>query len=136
MQVFRHLLAQRRLALLICVAALLLKLLVPSGYMVDSDHGRPLIGICSGTGPAMMSIPIPGLKGNVADHGAPGHHGKAEMPCPFSGLSAAMTGAIDPLHLAGLVAFVMAIGLEGVHLPSPYAPTHLRPPLRGPPLGL
>ena len=40
MQAIRHLLAQRHLAVLICAAALLLKLLVPTGYMIDSDHGK------------------------------------------------------------------------------------------------
>ena len=93
----RHLLAQRHLAVLICAATLLLKLLVPTGYMIDSDHGRIAITICSGTGPATMAMEMPGMHGDMPDHGKSKDHGKAEMPCAFSGLSAAMTGAIDPI---------------------------------------
>jgi hypothetical protein len=108
----RHFLAQRHLAVLICAATLLLKLLVPTGYMIDSDHGRIAITICSGIAPATMAT---------------------EMPCGFSGLSAAMTGAIDPIQLAALIAFVLAIGMTLIVLPTPARRIYLRLPLRGPP---
>lgn len=132
-QAFRRLLAQRRLATLLCAAALLLKLLVPSGFMVTSDHGRPFIGICSGTGALMPPMAMRAARGDMSDPAEPNHHGKAELPCAFAGLSAAATGAIDPLQLAALIAFVMTIGFVRVLLPLPDEPTHLRPPLRGPP---
>lgn len=130
MQAIRHLLAQRNLAVLLCTAALLLKLLVPSGYMVDTDHGRPFIGFCSGTGVPMA---MPALRESIPDPAAPKHHGKAELPCAFAGLSSAAICAIDPLQLAGLIAFVMAIAFVRVGAPAPEQATHLRPPLRGPP---
>lgn len=137
MQAIRHFLAQRHLAVLICVAALLLKLLVPTGYMIDSDHGRITITICSGTGPATMTMEMPGMHGDtaghVADHGKSKDHGKAEMPCAFSGLSAASLGAIDPIQLAALIAFVLTLGLIATILSAPSRPAYLRPPLRGPP---
>ena len=63
MQVVRHLLAQRRLAVLICAAALLMKLLVPAGYMIGNDHGRLSIILCSGiaapAGEAVAAMPMP-----------------------------------------------------------------------------
>jgi hypothetical protein len=31
---------------LICAVTLLLKLLVPTGYMIDSDHGPTVVTIC------------------------------------------------------------------------------------------
>ncbi|TPG49334.1 DUF2946 family protein [Sphingomonas glacialis] len=133
MQAVRHLIAQRNFAVLICAAALLLKLLVPAGYMVASDHGRLAIIICSGTMPSPMTMAMPGTHGDMTDPGAPKDHGKAEMPCAFAGLSAAMMAAVDPILLAGLVAFVMAIGLAGAVLPTRSDPAYLRPPLRGPP---
>ena len=133
MQAIRHLLAQRHLAVLICAATLLLKLLVPAGYMIDSGHGRLAIVICSGTAPAPMTMEMPGMHGNVPDHGKSKDHGKAELPCAFSGLSAATLGAIDPVQLAALIAFVLALGLAATILPAPSRPAHLRPPLRGPP---
>lgn len=128
----RTLLAQRHLAVLICAAALLLKLLVPTGYMVGSSHGRITVTICSGTGPAQMTTAMPGMDQSMPDHGKK-DHGKAEMPCAFSGLSAAALAAIDPVQLAALIAFVMAVGLIGIVLPLPSKATWVRPPLRGPP---
>lgn len=134
MQAIRHLLAQRHLAVLICAATLLLKVLVPTGYMIDSDHGRLTVTICSGTAPRTMTMDMPGMHGDMANHGKSKDHGKAEMPCAFSGLSAAVLSPIDPIQLAALIAFVMAIGLAGVLLSAPSTPTYLRPPLRGPPV--
>ncbi len=132
----RRLIAQRHVAALICAAALLLKLLVPTGYMIGSDHGAVAITICTGMTPATGMADMPGMHGNAADHGRSKDHGKAEQPCAFAGLSAAMTGAVDPIQLAELIAFVMAIGLVGVLLPTPAGPAFLRPPLRGPPATL
>ncbi len=135
MQSVRHLIAQRHLAVLICAAALLLKLVVPTGYMIDSNDGRIAITICSGTAQA-MTTDMPGMHGDMPDHGNPKDHGKAEMPCAFSGLSAAMTGAIDPIQLTALIAFVLALGFVATILPVPSRPAFLRPPLRGPPAHL
>lgn len=143
MQAIRLLFAQREFAVLICAAALLLKLLVPTGYMIGSDHGRLAIMVCPGTTPAAMPKAMPMAvmasghammaDGGVADHGDTAEHGRPELPCAFAGLSAAMTGAIDPVLLAVFIAFVMAVGLSGILLPAPFRPTYLRPPLRGPP---
>lgn len=130
--VVRRLLAQRNLAVLICAAALLLKLLVPTGYMVASQHGRMTITICTGTAPRSMTIEMPGMGSEMPDHGKK-DGGNGEMPCAFSGLSAPSLGAVDPIQLAALLTFIVAIGLVGVLLPAPCAPARLRPPLRGPP---
>ncbi|MEH3048180.1 DUF2946 family protein [Sphingomonas adhaesiva] len=137
MHAVRHLVAQRHFAVLICTAALLLKLLVPAGYMIDSDHGRLTIRICSGVASASsMAMDMPGMHGS--DMSGPSHdpskdHGKAEMPCAFTGLSASMLGATDPIQLAALIAFIAALGLVAALLPAPSRRTYLRPPLRGPP---
>ena len=136
MHAARRLLAQRHFAVLICTATLLLKLLVPTGYMIDNDHGRFVIAICSGTGPVTAMMDMPGMHGDAPDHGTSKDHGKAEMPCPFSCLSAAALGAVDPTQLAALIAFIVAIGLAGVLPPAPSGPAYLRPPLRGPPARL
>jgi len=134
----RHLLAQRHLAVLICAAAMMLKLLVPTGYMIAQDHGRIVVTPCSGmatdpAGAGMTAKAMPGMHAAMAGKTMPKDHGKPEMPCAFSGLSAAIAGGTDPIQVAALVAFVMAIGLAGVLLPAPFAATYLRPPLRGPP---
>ncbi|MBC3940098.1 DUF2946 family protein [Sphingomonas albertensis] len=133
MQLGRYLLAQRHLTVLICAATLLLKLLVPTGYMIDADHGRFAITICAGTAPAAAAMDMPGMHGDMPDHGKSKDHGKAEMPCAFSGLSAAVLSPVDPIQLAALIAFVLAIGLTATVPPAPSRPAFLRPPLRGPP---
>jgi hypothetical protein len=132
----RRLLAQRYLAALVCAATLLLKLVVPTGYMIDSEHGRVTIELCSGVADRAMTMAMPGMQGDTPGHGKSSDHGKAEMPCAFSGLSAASLGAIDPIQLAALIAFVMAVGLSPAMLPAIIRRGYLRPPLRGPPLPL
>jgi len=127
-------LAQRLLPVLICGAALLLKLLVPTGYMVVPEHGRLTIAVCSGIGPQTMEIAMPGMDHATPDGAPSKDHGKAEMPCAFAGLSAQVLGAVDVALLVIALAIVAAMALRPVarHLPPP-AP-YLRPPLRGPPL--
>ena len=119
--------------MLLCVATLLLKVLVPTGFMIDSDHGRLAITVCPGAEPSSVTMGMPGMQGDMPDHGKSKDHGKPEMPCAFSGLSAAALGAIDLIQLAALIAFVMAIGMVGVLLPLPLRAAYLRPHLRGPP---
>lgn len=133
MQAVRHLLAQRHLAVLLCAATLLLKLLIPTGYMIDNDHGRIAITICSGTGPATMMMETPAMHDDMHDNGKSKDHGEAEMPCAFSGLSAAMLGSIDPAQLTALIVFILALGFVATIPPAPARPAYLRPPLRGPP---
>lgn len=133
MQAIRRLLAQRHFAVLLCAATLLLKLLVPTGYMIGSEHGRMTVELCSEIAPQPMAVDMPGMHGDMRDHGKSKDHGKAEMPCAFSGLSAASLAAVDPIQLAALIAFVMSVGLAGLTLPLPSRRAHLRPPLRGPP---
>ena len=129
----RFLLAHRHVAALICVAAFALKLMVPAGYMVSSDHGRVAITICSGVAPQSMNMAIPGMHGDMADHGKSKEHGKPELPCAFVSLSAQALGAIDPILLIIAITFVISMGLRFIARPTIAAPSHLRPPLRGPP---
>ncbi|MFD1786136.1 hypothetical protein ACFSC3_00985 [Sphingomonas floccifaciens] len=130
----RHLLAHRRLVMVLCAAALVFKLLVPTGYMIAVDHGRLAIVACPGTAPAPQPIQMHG--GHGGGHDTAKDHDKADQPCAFAGLSAAATGAIDPIQLVVLLAFVMALGLSRAALPSPATTARLRPPLRGPPIRL
>lgn len=141
MNAVRHLLAQRHLAVLLCAATLLLKLLVPTGYMIASDHGRLSITICSGMATEPTGMAMPGM-----DHAmtmahdtipvpdkSPGH-AKPEMPCTFAGLSAQVLGAVDVELLAIALAAVVIMALRSVPRLAPRTASYLRPPLRGPPL--
>lgn len=115
---------------------LLLKLLVPTGYMVGSENGRVTIELCSGVAGQSATIAMAGMHGDMPGHGKLPDHGKAEMPCAFSGLSAASLCAVDPIQLAALIAFVMAVGSSPAVLPAIIRRGYIRPPLRGPPLPL
>lgn len=125
--------------MLLCVATLLVKLLVPAGYMISGDHGRIALTLCSGVAPQAMAGTHGAAHdaGHASHHGKTKDHGKAEMPCAFAGLTAASTGAIDPIQLAALIAFIMIAGISGVPaLPARACSAYLRPPLRGPPASL
>jgi hypothetical protein len=133
--VIRHLLAQRHFAVLLCAATLLLKLIVPTGYMIGNEHGRVAIVVCSGIFTA-TGMAGPAMHGAMTDHGKSDDHGKMEQPCAFAGLSAAALGTIDPILLTALIAFVLALGTAPmVPLPG-IRRTALPPPLRGPPVTL
>ncbi len=113
--------------------AMLLKLLVPAGYMPVAAGGGVRLEICTGMGvaaPAMATMP------GMAHHGDQEHpSGKAESPCGFGGLSAP-----DLFALPFLVAAIAPTAIDRPP-PAPAAsavrpPAGLRPPPRGPPVPL
>lgn len=112
-----------------------MKLLVPAGYMIAGEHGGITITICPGT----SAQPRGSSNGSMADHAMPQdhgsskEHGKAEMPCAFSSLSAQALGAVDPILLVAAIAFATTIGLRAIRPLAPPLTRYLRPPLRGPP---
>lgn len=132
MNVVRRLLAQRSFAALLCAVTLMIKLLVPSGYMVGSEQGRITIQVCSGVMSEPVTMEMPGMHGGMPNHGKK-DRGKAEIPCAFAGLSAASLGAIDPVLLATLLLFILAVGTAPATSLAIARRTYLRPPLRGPP---
>lgn len=145
MTAIRSLFAQRHLAVLLCAAALLLKLLIPAGYMIGQVDGQAAIILCPGSAPVPDTAPMAHGGAMAMDHGSMVHdrsghgaghsdkdHGR-DMPCAFAGLTAPGLAATDPIQLALLIAFVMAVGLAMPVLPRPVAAPYLRPPLRGPP---
>lgn len=130
----RSLLAQRHLAILLCVATLLLKVLVPTGHMIDSDHGRLAITICPGIERSSVTMRMPGVHGRMPDHGNSKDHGKADVPCAFSGLTAPSLAGADPLLLATAISFIVRTVFRTATDTEPAGSRlHLRPPLRGPP---
>ncbi|KQN94313.1 hypothetical protein ASE95_05625 [Sphingomonas sp. Leaf231] len=134
MTVVRHLLALRHLAVLICAAALLMKLIVPAGYMIGNDHSSFTIMVCPGTATTTVDDDMAAMHHDAPDRGAPTDHGKVDMPCAYAGLSAQVLGAVDPVMLVAALAVVAGMALRTrPRALLPVAP-YLRPPLRGPPL--
>ena len=136
MQAVRHLLAQRQVALWLCAATLILRLLVPTGYMIGSDHGHVAIIACPSVTAPVQAAAMPMMhhaaESRPTEH-HPTDHGPSDGPCAFAGLSAAMLGAVDPVLLAGLVAYILRLGFVATRVAVPTAFRHARPPLRGPP---
>lgn len=150
----RHALKHRRagLALLLAVT-LLMKLLVPVGYMATATAAGFRFELCSGVRGQPVSMPQAGAHdqqaGNhhMADHHAAsgerqaageshdkGHGSKPDMPCAFAGVTAAADGAASPALEAPLQVpstdsaprpLAVAVG-RGLAAPPP--------PATGPPL--
>lgn len=127
-QFFRH---HRLLAVWLILAALLMKMLVPTGYMASPSAGSITIELCSGFGPQKMVAAMPGMAHH--QEAPEGGHGKAEQPCAFAGLSVPSLAATDPVILALAIAFIVAMAFRAVAARFVMAPAFLRPPLRGPP---
>lgn len=130
MAAFRHhLLRHRLLAAWLVAASLLMKVLVPTGYMASVSSGSITIELCSSYGPQKMVAAMPGM----THHPDKKEHGKAESPCAFASLSASSLTAADPLILALAFAFIISTVFRGTARRVTTPPAFLRPPLRGPP---
>lgn len=128
----QHLMRRPVLAAWLVAFALLMKVLVPTGYMFGtSPTGSITIELCSGYGPVMVAAPVHGM---AHHHGKHDHQGKEMPPCAFSGLSAPSLAGADPLVLAAAIAFIiLTVFRIAARYTLPDAPSYLRPPLRGPP---
>lgn len=126
----RSLLARHRwLAIWLVSAALMMKVLVPAGFMPNVSSGAILVQLCSGQGLQTVMMEIPGRSG---DHD-PADHKQADIPCAFSGLSSPALAAADPILLALAIAFILAMGFLGLSFAPPAPSPFLRPPPIGPP---
>jgi hypothetical protein len=155
----RHLLRRNALAAWAVIAsALLMKAIVPAGFMPMMTTDGLAIVLCSGMAggtttatPPGPAAAMPGMAHSgmahpdraLPDEAHPadmGHsrHGeqtpaKPDVPCAFAGLTAPSLGGVDIVLLAAAFAAILAAAL----LPRPTPPivrrAFLRPPLRGPP---
>jgi CBS-domain-containing membrane protein len=116
----------RRLAVLLIMLALVIKAVVPAGYMLGVQGTVLTVTICADASGSevhkQIVVPPKGTANDLADA-----HAKAPVACPYAALGfAALAGAVA-------LAFVLALGLA----PSRPVPLRriafLRPPLRGPP---
>lgn len=115
------------LAALILCAGLMVRALVPVGFMPQIGARSITIEICADASGQHLTrdITLPGK---------PAHQGKSEAPCAFGGMAHAMIGGPDGWLLASALAFILLLGFAPVSTPALRGPAHLRPPLRGPPL--
>lgn len=127
---WRHILAA------LAVLALMLKLLVPAGFMPGTSLSQPIM-LC----PDQGTMPIMAMD-QVGDHighrdPAKSHHGDGEHPCPFAGVAAAATVAdiVTPVLTPAfdsslqLTAAPRAV-VPGRGLAAPPPPSHAPPHTR------
>ena len=121
---------RRALAAWIVASALLMKIVVPAGFMPVFTGDGVTIALCTGVGPQSMSMAMP----DMADHGkTKGDHAGKETPCGFGGLAFPSLAGADPLFLALAIAFIVTTAFR-IEMRSAASPVeHLRPPSRGPP---
>jgi hypothetical protein len=123
----------RTLALLLIAAALVMKALVPAGFMVGTQAKTITVEICADTVGAQLSRTIAIPFAGKSDGGS-GEHGKTDLPCAFGALAMATLGGADAVLLAAALAFVLALGFAVVRIAPAATPARLRPPLRAPPV--
>lgn len=118
----------RRLACGLVVLALLIKALIPAGYMLSDKAGHVLtVTICGDASGQSMTKQI-----EVPSQGK-GDHAKVEATCAWGLLAMAALGGADVLLLAAALAFILALGFMASRPALPARRGRLRPPLRGPP---
>lgn len=126
----RLLFTHRLLCGWLIATALLMKLLLPAGFMPVTSGHTLVLGFCSGYGPATLAVTIPASD----DRTSPDEHRqKGEMPCAFAGLSMPGLAAVDPLLLLLAIAFLLERAIRTAAAIPAIARVYLRPPLRGPP---
>ncbi|MBA4756108.1 MAG: hypothetical protein EPO45_18135 [Sphingobium sp.] len=131
MSVMRALLMRHRaLALLVVMAALCMKIIVPTGFMIGQNSKVLTIQLChDGLGGVITKQLVIPMKDGGDESGQ--KQGKGE--CPFAALSMASLAGADLSLLALALAFILALGFAPTRINFPKRVSHLRPPLRGPP---
>ena len=120
----------RVLAAIILASALLVRVIVPAGYMPERHGDRVVIAICGGT--ATMAMTVTG-ESHHGHHGDDGAGRTAVSPCAFADLAMPWLGGADAALLVAALAFAMTRALLPARVPPHASPRRLRPPLRAPP---
>lgn len=115
----------------LCMLALTLRLIVPTGYMPAMSQGRMVVSICSGNATPSMLVTIPGLEQQPGEgrHDDRDQHG---APCAYAGLSMSALDAVTLVLVRTAPRFVEETG----SLPPPVSVASwragVRPWVRGP----
>lgn len=119
------------LALALVFLAMVMRALVPAGFMVESSARSLTVLVCADSTGARsaiaVSIPQSGSKSPAL--------AKAHETCAFSSLGFAALAAADPLQLALALAFILALGFAASIIFTPRRQLRMLPPPRGPPAG-
>jgi hypothetical protein len=120
---------ERVALLLLLLAVIFPRILVPAGYMPDAGYAMKLT-LCTGTGTTEITVD-PGTTRHDRDE----HDGGAQhQPCAFAASALPVLPGAPLLLLAAAIAYVIRHGVAADTSAPPLAAPYLRPPLRGPPL--
>ncbi|MGV3513337.1 MAG: hypothetical protein ACO1OX_15150 [Novosphingobium sp.] len=120
-------LSNRRLAVLLVMAALAMKALVPAGYMVGGSSRALTILVCADSTGARSAVQV------TIPQGAKDSAAKDHKPCTFAGHGGAVLAGADPIQLALAIAFVLALGFLAIAAPRLAPARCILPPPCGPP---
>lgn len=97
MSAFRRLPAQHRSMMLVLTLAMVVKLLVPVGWMPVFDGSRIGLELCGGYAPPPVAAhAMHHMGGTHTDHRSHDKH-RAELPCPYAALAFAATDVDAPV---------------------------------------
>jgi len=122
----------RAWAMALLALALMMRAMVPAGYMTQASSHELVVQICSNSANSTQStyrLAIPSKEHGSPKHGA--EHAKAT--CAFSSLNHAALGGADPILLAIAFLFILALGFQAQRALPLGAIANVRPPVRGPP---
>lgn len=103
---------------------------VPAGFMPVASPGQMLVLVCTEFGSKHIAIDVPGIPAQPDDIA------QTVQPCIFSGVALALLPVADPILIAAALAFILALGFAPLVLSILVPPSHVRPPLRGPPFAV
>ncbi len=118
------LLGHRWLTVLLLAAALILRVGLPGGTMLDAGHGRLTVTICDGSSGHRLALPLAGQHG-----GAPIEH----TTCPYAVLGLAAAGGDEPALPAPQDTATLTKPADLLAEQSPGAAPRRNPPARAPP---
>lgn len=123
----------RKLAGLILSLSLIMKVIVPAGFMLGNEGRVLTVEICTGVAGEHLTQQVV-LPADDKSHSSKDGHDKAGEACPFTALAmGAVSGADVTLLQAALVFIILCNFVHLSQLP-PERTANLRPPLRGPPV--
>lgn len=117
-----------RLAALLVALALVIKAMIPAGYMLGTQDKILTVLICTDASGEHLTKQIT-LPGSDKSEG----RSKASDVCPYASLSLASLDSGDMPFIALALAFILLLGFASVRIPRLACLPYVRPPLRGPP---
>lgn len=125
-QIRRLVYSYRYWAVLLLSLALLIKALMPAGFMPVMTAKSITVELCSSPGAKSIQIHIPlETPSSGAD--------ESDQSCAFAGLGLQGLAGADPLLITQALVFAYTVALLSADLRLPQHESYLRPPLRGPP---